>query len=182
MKSRHRKIIKITSIVLVAIVAIVFILTQATRYLFDYLAMQLALDCKSKEELSEILINNIDDFEEAVEILTLNEDRYWISVETASHKLFPFIEVLFGDHIFIEGNKNILTRQLKKEIRNSKIEYILNELDFVKIIANSDYIQFINRTTIGGSPLILYSRTEEEPDLWYSNAEKIMDNWYYWVD
>lgn len=90
MKSRHRKIIKITSIVLVAIVAIVFISTQATRYLFDYFAMQLVLDCKSKEELSEILINNIDDFEEAVEILTLNEDRYWIAAETASHKLFPF--------------------------------------------------------------------------------------------
>lgn len=181
MKKRLGKIIRIISIVLVAITIAIFVLTYAIRYLFDWLTMQLAYDYKSKEELCEILENNIDDFEDAVEILSLDGDRYWIDIETASHKLFPFIEALFGDHIFIEGNKNILNRQLKKEIRNSKIEYILNDLDFVIVSADSDKICFINRTAIGGAPQLIYSRTGEKPDdLYLRTAEQITGNWYYW--
>ncbi len=181
MKKRLGKITKIISIILIVITIAICVLTYATGYLFDYLTMMLAYDYKSKEELCEILENNIDDFEEAVEILSLDSDRYWIDVETASHKLFPFVETLFGDYIFVEGNKNILNRQLKKEIRNSRIEFILNKLDFVLVTADSDKICFINRTAIGGAPQIIYSRSGEKPeDLYLRNAELITGNWYYW--
>lgn len=173
-----KKTVKISIIFITLLLIAVFI----CFYLKGWFAVQLGTDYMSKDEICNVLTDNLDDFENAVEVLSKSENSedYYVKIATASYNSIPFVELLFRNQIEIEADENTASKEFENKVKNSSVRYILSELDFVIITATSDYICFINRTAVGSSPQIVYSKNSKSPDSTvFENIEHIIDNWYY---
>ena len=176
---KSKLLLKILSVVLIILLVFYSVLIGLGRMMgFDYL---------EKEELTEILIDNFDLFNEtATDIVPLFTEN--MEFTTISHGiwLFEMDEINLKHGLILRTNyetKREWTKEKTDVINNSKAYKILRKPEFEKIVFyladNSVYFQ--NRSGIGFSNGLMYCESGQPQYEYISTCEHIVGNWYYCV-